>query len=561
MTRREFVPSLALVALLFGSLAAAFAAPAATGRPPRAALAVPARSVSDGSARPRMRPEMPALALAQVQAPRLARAQRTPFPLVTPSHRLTTAPRVALDPPVNPAPSFTPYPLVTLAPVGGPSSLPYPAYGTPVPGVNAGTNAPGIPQRVSLAQAITIGFASSPLLAAAQADVGVQAATVRLTRAGELPSLTGAANVSYSHSQLGYTVLPSGAIENVGTSNSLSASLSQLIFDGGKIAASVRAAQRSETALADTYRRQLQTVAFNVANAYYNYLAAQRTTQVDLEIVKEDQVQLDLVTAQAKAGTVPPVDVITANFPVAQARVAVVRAQGAELSAQAAFSNAMGLDADVNVQPIDDAPLFGTSSQISSLPIPTYDEAIKRGLAMRPDYDASLQQVESAKYSLKAAALGYVPSLVASGSYGDASTGIGGGALRNSGSVGAALSIPIFDQGTTAANVAQTKAQLRLQQANLKTELLGVQLNVKQSLTNLVSARASLDQTQAEYQSAIANLGSTSDQYKVGVTTLPLLLNAETALTQALTDSVTAVYNLRQAEQSYLYAVGTNDQQ
>jgi outer membrane protein len=534
MTRRALVPGLALAALLMGSLGAALAAPQ------QVADAVDAQSGATPPPAPAATPNP---------------LRRTPFPLVTPYQFVKPAPRVAASP------AITPYPLVTLAPIGASPPLPYPAYGTPVPGVDAGRSAPGIPQRVTLAQALAIGFAGSPVLAAAQADVGIQAAAVRLARAGELPSLTGTANISYSRSQLGYTQLPNGSVAGVGTNNTLSGSLSQLIFDGGKLAAAVRAAQRSETADADTYRRELQTVAFNVASAYYNYLAAERTTQVDLEIVKEDQVQLDLVKAQADAGTVPPVDIITAEFPVAQARVAVVRAQGAELAAAAAFSNAMGLDANVNVQPIDDAPLFGTSSQISTLPIPAYGDAIKRGLAMRPDYDAALQSVEAAKYSLKAAVLGYVPSLVASGNYGDTSTSIGGGVLRNSGSVGAALNIPLFDQGTTAANVAQAKAQVRLQQANLKTELLALQLNVKQALTNLVSARAQLDQTQAEYLSAVANLGATEDQYKVGVTTLPLLLNAETALTQALTDSVTAVYNLRLAEQSYLYAVGTNDQQ
>jgi outer membrane protein TolC len=461
----------------------------------------------------------------------------------------------------------TPFPVVTLGPVGVPTSLPYPAYGSPVPGVNAGTAAPDVAQRVTLSQSIAVGFGRSPLLAAARADVGIQAAAVRLARAGELPSLSGSANTTYNYNQAGSISLPSSGTAFTGgrgstfVSNSLSASLSQLIFDGGKVAASVRAAQRTETSFADTYRRELQTVAFNVATAYYNYLAAQRTTQVDVEIVKENQVQLDLVKAQVKAGTAAAVDIITTEFPLAQARVAVVKAQGAELSAGAAFSNTMGLDANVNVQPIDDTPLFGTSSQVSTLPVPSYDAAVKRGLAMRPDYDSSVQSVESAKYSLKAAKLGYVPTLVANGNYGDSSTDVGGGALRNSGSVGAALSVPIFDQGVTAANVAQAQAQLQLQQANLQTELLSVQLNVKQSLTNLVSARAQLDQTQAEYQNAVANLRATQAQYKAGVTTLPLLLNAETALTQALTDSVTAVYNLRQAEQGYLYAVGTNDQQ
>jgi hypothetical protein len=42
------------------------------------------------------------------------------------------------------------------------------------------------------------------------------------------------------------------------------------------------------------------------------------------------------------------------------------------------------------------------------------------------------------------------------------------------------------------------------------------------------------------------------------VTTLPLLLNAEVGLTQALVDQVTAVYTLRQAEASFLFAEGAN---
>jgi hypothetical protein len=53
-------------------------------------------------------------------------------------------------------------------------------------------------------------------------------------------------------------------------------------------------------------------------------------------------------------------------------------------------------------------------------------------------------------------------------------------------------------------------------------------------------------------------LASTQAQFKAGVTTLPLLLNAQVGLTQALTDQSTAVYTLRQAEQAFLYAEGAN---
>ena len=86
----------------------------------------------------------------------------------------------------------------------------------------------------------------------------------------------------------------------------------------------------------------------------------------------------------------------------------------------------------------------------------------------------------------------------------------------------------------------------------------GIQLNVRQALVNLVAAYAALDQTNAELSKAQQVLQSTQAQYRAGVTTLPLLLNAQVGITQALTDEVTAVYTVRQAEQALLFAEGVN---
>jgi outer membrane protein TolC len=457
----------------------------------------------------------------------------------------------------------TPYPVNTLAPLTGTTSLPYPAYGTPVPGVNAGNPLPGVSAILTLQQSEMVGFARSPVLTSARADVGVAAAEVRLERAGLLPSFSGSAEYDFSHQQPG-----SGGLATTGSGETLtthasandadfSVSLRQLIFDGGRTAAGIRAATENETAFADTYRRDLETVAYDVATAYYAYLAAERTTQVDLEIVREDQVQVDLVSAQVRAGTAARSDIATVELPVAQARLAVVRAQGAELAAEATFANAMGLDANVRVQPVDDAPVY-TGASVASIPVPTYDAALKRALALRPDYDSSVQGVNQAKSLLREAQLGLFPTLSGSGSATDQSTNGSLGAFRNSQALGVALSIPIYDQGVTAANVASARASLDKANATLQTTALTVALNIKQALTGLVSASAAVDQTKVEYSTAVTNLQATQAQYRAGVTTLPLLLNAQVQLTQALTDQLTSVYDLRQAEQTYLYQVGAN---
>jgi outer membrane protein len=543
----------------------------------------------------RVRLGLGALALAVSAAvsfalvPHTASAQPSAQPSATPGSPAPAAPQGApttLGLPAAPASppgralnagQPTPYPIKTLAPLGSGTPLPFPAYGTPVPGVDAGSAPADVPANLNLQQSIAIGFARSPALQVARGDVAVEAAAVRLERAGLLPSLSGDASFTEAHEQeggfesTGTTGTAGTGTTGTGTtgvgvvgggpfwsnSASFSLALSQLIFDGGKIAAAVDAAKATEAATADTYERDLQTVAYNVANAYYAYLAAERTTQVDLEIVREDVVQENLVRAQVRAGTAARSDIATVQLPTAQARLAVVRAQGSELSAEAAYVNAMGLEANDKIQPVDDAPVF-TNTPVTSIPVPPYATAIKRALALRPDYDAQVRTIDSARDSLRSASLGLFPTLSASGAASDASEDRDSTVFRNNQSLGVNLSIPIFDQGITAANVASARAQLLIANANLQSTALDLQLNVKQALTNLVAASAALDETQQEYATALVNVEATQAQYRAGVTTLPLLLNAQVQLTQALTDQVTAVYTLRENEQAYLYAVGAN---
>ena len=177
---------------------------------------------------------------------------------------------------------------------------------------------------------------------------------------------------------------------------------------------------------------------------------------------------------------------------------------------------------------------------------------------LRPDYYAAVQNVEGFEASLRAAKLGLFPNLNGTASAGTTSTDPGGGTFRNASSIGVTLSIPIYDGGNTAATVKQVQGQLDQANASLVNTKLGVQLNVKQTLVNLVASRGAFDQTQAELAKAQEVLRATQAQYAAGVTTLPLLLSAQVGLTQALTDQVTALYTLRQAEAAFLFAEGAN---
>ncbi len=466
-----------------------------------------------------------------------------------------------------PAPSIAPLaipsPISSLPPASQPLTLPYPAYGTPVPGVNRGVPAADIPLVVSLDQAVAIGFARSPILASARATIEIDTAPVNLAKTAVLPNIAGTASTGRTYRQSG-TVTTGGTstIANATapdvTNNSANVALRQLIYDGGKVSAQLRAAKATQGSAISTYKRQLQTVAFNVANAYYSALEAQRAVQIANETVKLNQVNADLVAAQIQAGTTARSDLLTAQLPVAQARVALVRNQGLELSAQAAFVNAMGLDANTYVLPQDDGNVLAGASGAPQVAVPNYQTAIARAYMLRPDFAAQQYSVASNEASLKAARLGLFPNLNGTGSYGIASSSPDGGAYRNTGAIALALTIPIFDQGITHAQVELAKGQLDASTAALETAREGIQLNVKQTLVSLVSAGAAFTQTQAELDNAREVLQATQAQYAAGVTTLPLLLNAQVGLTQALVDQVNAVYTLRQAESAFLFAEGAN---
>lgn len=458
-----------------------------------------------------------------------------------------------------PTPGIIPTTPPTLAPANQPTSLPYPAYGSPAPGATSLVGQPGVPQVVTLSQAIAIGFAKSPVLAAARGSVDVANAPVLASTLAFLPDITGTGTSTHTNRQQGGGGNAAGATALIPgvTSNVLGASLKQLIWDGGNLWAQLRSAKASENAQVDAYRRSAQTVAQSVAQAYYAALAAQRTTAAAVQSLRNAEAQVALVQAQVSAGTAAASAVAQLQFQAAQARSTLVTDQGNELSALATFANALGLDPNVNVKPQDDIPVNSASS-ISTIPIPSYDQAVARALVLRPDYDQAQKSLDAAKYTLKAAYLGYFPVLTGSAAWQTASTDIVGQTFRNSDSVGLTLSVPVpfFDQGVNEGKILQAKGNVEIQQANLNSTKLGIEQNVKSALVTLISAKAKLDQVQAEYTSAVTALQAAQAQYKVGLALITDLINAQNQYTTALVDQVNAAYSLRQAEQSYLYSTG-----
>jgi outer membrane protein len=462
---------------------------------------------------------------------------------------------VAAQPSQAPISVPTPAPMPTIS--GTP--LPYPAYGSPAPDVAAQRQKPGVPLTVTLNQAIDIAAAQSPTFASDRAVYNEIAAKYGSEKSALLPGVSGTVSATKSYGTLaaGVTSPSATALPAVQTEESATLDIQQLIFDGGRTIAGIRSAKEADIAGYSTLLRQLQTLAFTVATNFYTLLEDNATVQSDAALVREFEINEQFVTAQIRTGAAPRSDLAAAQFQTAQARGALVTAQGALIAAQATFSTSLGLDADTAIMP----QALGTSPAQARLL--SYQQALHEAFNLRPDFLAAEHTVESDKENLRFAKLARFPSIEANGSVGHERNLVSTSAVTipysNPDSLGATLSIPIFDQGVTNFNIASAASQLDQGIAALTLQRLTVQSDVRGGLANLISARANLVQAQAAVTSAQVSLQATQAQYRVGASTITAIVTAEANLATAQTTYVAALYGERLAESQYYYALGAND--
>ena len=413
----------------------------------------------------------------------------------------------------------------------------------------------GVPTKITLAQAVALAVAESPSLAQARAIYAQDLAKYSVAKTAIFPSISGSAGGtrSFTSSTLsgsgGGIGTPSGIFNSV----NYGLKLSELIYDGGRVIAGIHVAKSGQVAGQDTLIRSLQELGYSVALAYYGVLLADRTVTVDEQIVTQYATQEGLVQAQIRVGAAAPSDLYSAKALTAQARLQLVTDQGARVNAQAIFATTLGLDPDVLIQPIDDTPA-SLAVAPPTFSVLSYAAAVKRALLLRPDYLAALNSYQSAKENVRFNRLSKFPSITANASDGY-QTSVGGVPVPSK-SIGATLSVPIFDQGLTNYNVAVAAAQADSAKAGETLSRLQVESDVRSAIAKLLAAQSALDQAQAGLIAAQIGYNAASAQYKAGVANLVTLVTAEATLATAQKNAVSAMYSLQTSRQNYNLSLG-----
>jgi outer membrane protein len=276
-------------------------------------------------------------------------------------------------------------------------------------------------------------------------------------------------------------------------------------------------------------------------------------TAAILELQRSNVNVLEVTLRQTRdrftAGEVTRTDVAQAESRLAAGRSQLSLAESNYVTAQAQYQQVIGVPAPARLAPA--APVDRLSPR-------TLDGAIARGRTEHPLITTAMYNVDIAVQQVKVAEGALYPTLSAVGSvqktYGSASALTVLETL--SASLGAQLSVPIYQGGAEYSTIRQAKETLGQRRMDLDTARDQVQSTVTQAWGQLEAAKAQINATQAQVTAAEVALNGVREEARVGQRTTLDVLNAQQDLVNARVALVTAQRDRVVASYTVLAATG-----
>ncbi|MCR5336535.1 MAG: TolC family protein, partial [Synergistes sp.] len=330
--------------------------------------------------------------------------------------------------------------------------------------------------------------------------------------------------------------------------------LTQIIYSGGSLQAKKEAARLEKDAAAAGGTRTKQGVENAVRRAYYAVRSAQAKEQVAEEAVslsKEHRAQAEKLF---KAGVVAKSDVLRSNVAVASSELDAIRAQNATSVAITALRRAVGADLPPEIEKKE--PLASVLSQ----------DGRPHGPAdVVPDVAAAYESREELKvYSLlsqkaeklaRAAKGQLLPQIL--GAVGYAAAGDRFFPDDYSEPV-AAIGVywNFYDSGTARARTEEAKAGAKELLFLLDDMKNVIRMEVAQAESSISSAESRLEVARRQLAESREDYRIAQRRYAESVGTNLDTLDARLALTNSMSEVVTAFYDIKSAEADLIYAMG-----
>jgi outer membrane protein TolC len=285
---------------------------------------------------------------------------------------------------------------------------------------------------------------------------------------------------------------------------------------------------------------------FRASDAYYGILRARGARDIARDNLAQAERQVKDTQQRVDAGDLATADVLKAQVPVAQARVALARAETAARVAEQTLNSLIGRDLanPLTLSPMaEPAPLTLTREQV-----------IAQALARSPDVREAQDNLDAAQAAVQVARHVHDPDYAIQASH-TVSSDIT--AYANLTSVMVTVNIPLGSSGVQKQQMKQAEAQLEQAKSALTLAKQQTQLAAESAILDVQSDEANVGATQETVRIAQDSLDKARLAFTSGLTTTRDVLDAQLALAQARNDANTARYDLAVALAKLDQVIGT----
>ncbi len=426
---------------------------------------------------------------------------------------------------------------------------------------------------LNLQASLQIAFQKSPNLKIAKAKLEQAQAQLGQARTGFFPKLTGQAN----YARLDYapfiplksfgSIFPGGGMFGggpggatpkkitIGRAENYGATIQfqQPIFTGFKIWNGYSIAKHNVRAAEANYRKTKNELIFNVEKAYWNLIKAQKFEEVAQVAIQQMEAHMKDLNNMYRVGMLTKNEVLKAEVQLSNVKLMELQARHAKKLAQTAFCSTVGLPLSTEVVPEEDLTLV-------PFPVKTVQQAIILAKKNRPDLKMLAENIQIGKKMVDMNKGSYLPTVAFVANYGykypDREYNPD---FYATWTVSVVAQMNLFDWGATYYKQAQSESQLAQIQNTAKMANDGIILEVTQSFLSAKEAKEKIQISQQAKEQAEENFRITNDKFKQGMVTNTDFLDANSLLTQAKNNYISALVDYRIAIAKLLKAVGTID--
>ncbi len=410
---------------------------------------------------------------------------------------------------------------------------------------------------MNLNESIDTALQNSPSVNAAQKNY--TAAQARFYQAGGAlaphVTLNGSTGKSYNQ-PMTVTIPGTGSFslspDETAQINSYSLSLSQPLFTGGKLLQAFRIADASFQIAGEDLKKEKDSTSFNVVNAYYTVLKADKMVELNQQQIDNTQKYLDMVKVFYSSGLSTKADMLRVEAELANLRQAQIRLKNILTVSKLSFNSILGRDLKTEVSLQEPSENIFVDKEVA---VPTL---LKTAYEKRPEWRAFLQATRIADETVGLARGDFFPQLMLSGSYGSTYTNYPQTRhfdLRNWKAM-VMGSFNIFDGfynwnkvWEAQANVDMMKAQKQGLSDNIELEITSAASDLQSTYEQIAAAKITVDLSQDSFEYAEAS-------YKSHIGTNIAVLDAQTLLFQSQSSLWSAKYDYQIAKAKINKAVG-----